>query len=331
VVGSYSLRDAARILKVTPQRLRHWERTVLSRLSARSGSVEVPEAASARAPDVHVPGASAPGTPAPDGPADADDFEFRDLVCARAVLGLIQQGIPLRRIRRSVEVLRRTLPDLDDPVGSLRVWAEGSPRMVVDHDGRLLEPDGQMVLDFRHEPDGESEVLDLEDRREARGPDARAVAIEWFERGCLLDSDPETFAEAVDAYRRAVEADPGLSDAHCNLGAVLYNQGERVQARACFERCLEIDPVHVEANFNLANVLEEEGRDREALRHYSNALKGDPLYPDLHVNLALLFEKLGEPHRARLHWARYLQLEPAGAWAEVARGRVHDGRGPQGP
>ncbi|MGH0034877.1 MAG: tetratricopeptide repeat protein [Myxococcota bacterium] len=328
-MGSYTLRDAARILKVTPQRLRYWERTVLARLSVRAESVAAPERDAARSGARRAATAAAgDSTRGSDGAGDwaADDaFEFRDLVCARAVLGLIQQGIPLRRIRRSVEVLRETLPEIDDPVGALRVWAEGSPRMVVDHDGRLLEPEGQMVLDFRVPEAGETEVLELEERRGVRGHDAH----EWFEKGCQLDSDPETFAAAVEAYRQAVTADPEMADAHCNLGAVLYNQGERGRAKACFERCLEIDPWHVEANFNLANVLEEEGRDRDALRHYSSALKGDPLYPDLHVNLALLFEKLGERERARLHWHRYLQLEPTGAWAEVARGRVQEERVPE--
>lgn len=325
-MGSYSLSDAARILKVTPQRLRYWERTVLSRLSDRAEVVSASRSRSGGS-DGSRGSAGRAGDRAHAIAGDDDAFEFRDLVCARAVLGLIQQGIPLRRIRRSVEVLRETLPELDDPVGSLRIWAEGSPRVVVDHEGRLLEPDGQIVLDFRGPGRDEPEVLEFENLRAAGPRRDEAAALEWFEKGCQLDSEPRTFADAVDAYRKAVAADPTMADAHCNLGAVLYNQGDRIQARACFERCLEIDPGHVEANFNLANVLEEEGRDREALRHYSSALRGDPLYPDLHVNLALLFEKLGERDRARLHWKRYLQLEPAGVWAEVARGRVQDDRG----
>lgn len=292
MVGTYSLRDAARILKVSPRRLRHWERTVLARLTHHA---EVDDTAA---------------------------FEFRDLVCARAVLGLIDQGIPLARIRRSVDAIRETLPELDDPVGSLRVWARGSARVVVDHGGQLLQPDGQMVLDFRDGGASGSPVLALEDKRPET--DAGEAAVEWFERGCALDSESETYAEAVDAYRRAIEAVPEMADAHCNLGAVLYNQGRRAESRDCFERCLEIEPWHVEANFNLANVLEESGDDREALRHYLNALKGDPMYADLHVNLGLLFEKLGERGRAAQHWRRYLQLDPNGAWSEVARTRASD-------
>ncbi len=294
---TYTLRDAARILKVSPKRLRHWERTVLSRLRTTLEEGEGP---------------------------DPSGFEFRDLVGARAVLGLIDQGISLRRIRASVEVLRDRMPEVDDPLGSLRLWAEGSPRVVVDHDGKLLEPGGQLMLDFRGDGGEASEVADLASLRDAAAIH-ELTALEWFERGCSLDADPSTYERAEAAYRHAIEIDPTFGDAHCNLGAVLYNRGQRGAARRCFERCLELEPGHVEANFNLANLLEEDGADEIALGHYRKALRSDPMYPDLHVNLALLYERLGSPAQSRQHWQRYLKLEPSGTWAEVARGRLEQG------
>jgi Tfp pilus assembly protein PilF len=51
-------------------------------------------------------------------------------------------------------------------------------------------------------------------------------------------------------------------------------------------------------------------------------LAADPLYPDLHINLALLYEKIGRSRPSRDHWRRYLQLDPEGSWAEVARLRI---------
>ena len=69
-------------------------------------------------------------------------------------------------------------------------------------------------------------------------------------------------------------------------------------------------------------MLEEDGDDRGALAHYRRALAADPLYPDLHINLALLYEKLERERAATDHWRRYLQLDPTGPWAEVARGKV---------
>src|SRR5262245_37053698 len=191
---------------------------------------------------------------------------------------------------------------------------EGSRRVVVRHGGTLLEPDGQAVLDFAPA----SGALAPLTPRGAPEPE-RERALEWFERGCALDSDPAHYAEAAEAYARAVALDPEFADAHCNLGAVRFNQDRRAAARVCFERALEIDCEHPEAHLNLAALLEEDGAHRAALRHYQVALAAHPGYADAHVSLALLYERLGEPRRARSHWRRYLRLEPCGTWAELAR------------
>jgi tetratricopeptide (TPR) repeat protein len=283
VVNAYSHREVARILRISPARLRYWERTALVRPSAQRDA-----------------------RPA---------FGFRDLVGLRGVVGLLQRGVPLRRIRRSLRDAARRLPEMRDPLASLRLWDERSRRLVLEHDGGLFEADGQMLLDFRGRSHGLEPVASLAGRT---GP----TAAEWFERGCALDGDPASRKEAVEAYRRALELDPEHADAHCNLGTVYYGQGKRGAALACFRRALEIEPLHLEANFNLANLLEERGEDEPALRHYRTVLRVDPLYADAHVNLALLCEKVGLRARAREHWRRYLQIEPGGAFADLARAHL---------
>ncbi len=285
-MGTYTLSDAARILSVSPARLRYWERTKL--MPARRDR------------------------DAPNG------FDFRDLVSARAVLALLDRGVSLRRIRSSVEALRNGLPDVEEPLSALQVWSETSGRMVVEHPDGLIEPEGQMLLDFRGDETPSTEVLRLP-TEEGEVP---RTAIAWFKRGCELDGEPLSYADAMEAYENALALDPGLADAHCNLGAVLYNRGRRPQARACFARCLELAPGHLEAHFNLGNLLEEEGLEDEALAHYQAAYQTDPLHPDLQVNLALLYEKLGQLDDALAAWRRYLQIHPDGPWAEVARQRL---------
>jgi tetratricopeptide (TPR) repeat protein len=285
--SAYSLADVARICRVSRSRLRYWERTEL------------------------VVRGEAPG------------FEFRDLVGVRRLVGLLERGVPLRSIRRSVEVLRHRMPEVDRPLEALRVCPEGSGRVVVRHEGLLVEPDGQTVLDFGVAAVTCVSVAPIGARRDLRS-DARRVldqltAADWFERGCKLDTDRATWADAVEAYRRALELDPGFADAHCNLGSIYYNQERKSQARACFRQALEVDAGHVEANLNLATLLEEEGRHESALRHYKCAIETDPFYADAHVSLALLYEKLSLRRTAREHWRRYLQLDPAGAWVDVAR------------
>jgi DNA-binding transcriptional MerR regulator len=292
-VKGYSVHDAARICKLSSARLRYWERTALVRPSLG---------------------------------ADCNPlFGFRDLVCIKAILVLIDRGVPLRRIRRSLESVRARVPEIDRPLDALRVWIDGSDRVVVRYDGVLFQPDGQTVLDFRLAAERSDDVACLGCRRPAASAEADPeTALEWFERGCRLDSRAETQDEAIAAYERSLEADPSFADAHCNLATVLYNQGRRDAARAGYERTLVLELDHVEANFNLANLYEEEGRNEAALHHYKAAMRADPLYPEVQLNLALLYEKLGLRRKAREHWRRYLQLVPLGSWAEIARKHLAD-------
>jgi tetratricopeptide (TPR) repeat protein len=280
-VTAYTFGDVARICGVSPRRLRYWERTALVNASTREGSKTA--------------------------------FDFRDLVSVRSLVGLLQDGVPLRRIRSSLDALRTRLPDLE-PLGALRAWGS-PPRVVVRHEGRLMEPCGQMLLDFSAARAPISELPPA-------GAFAQRLAAQWFERGCELDGDPARYAEAARCYERALEADPGYADAHCNLGSVRYNQNRRDDARRCFETAVALERGHVEANLNLGAMSEEEGRDERALRHYRAALENNPLVPDTHVSLALLYEKLGLPRTGLAHWKRVLQLDPTGHWADVARRRI---------
>lgn len=287
-VTDYSLGDVARILKVSPGRLRYWQRTDLAQAST--------------------------------GESEGGGYGFRDLVVLRGILSLLDKGIPLQRIRRNIEILRERLPELTDPAAALRLVCEESDRLVVRHAGRLEETGGQLLFEFE-----EDSTLAGKSPAALGGPDPvppAEDAISWFERGCELDADPDRWAEAIEAYEKAIEIGPSYADAYCNLGAVRYNQGQRAPARRAFEACLRFEVDHVEANFNLANVLEEEGEDGAALAHYRRALASDPLYPDLHINLALLYEKIDRPRAGLDHWRRYLQIDPSGSWAEVARRKI---------
>ena len=238
------------ILKVTPSRLRYWKRTALVPVRSRETEEEV------------------------------QGFEFRDLVAARAVLSLLENGVPLRRIRQSVEILREHVPELDEPLSSLRLWSEGSPRMVVRHGDALIEPDGQMVLDFALDDEEalHGELRPLERHVDPSDPNGTGqapihepvTAVDYFELGCSLDSEPQTYDEALAAYRKAIELEPGFADAQCNMGAVLYNKGGRAAARRCFERCLELETQHVGS----ALQPRERPRGGRLRRHGARALQG---------------------------------------------------------
>jgi tetratricopeptide (TPR) repeat protein len=284
-VGGYTLGDAARICGISRRRLRYWERTAL----LESSSLESDEQTA---------------------------FDFRGLVSVRSIVGLLQDGVPLQRIRTHMSEVRACMPELD-ALPALHVWGVRR-HVVVRHDGQWMETSGQLLLDFAL-PEGGG-VERLEDHEpESR---TRRMAESWFERGCELDTERATYEEAAEAYRQAIEIAPDFADAHCNLGSVYFNQDAREKAKACFRQAIELDPGHVEANLNLGAIREEDGADESALRHYRSALETDPLYADVHVSLALVYEKLTLVRTARAHWRRYLQLDPTGAWAELARRRI---------
>jgi tetratricopeptide (TPR) repeat protein len=292
-MASYSLTETARILQISPARLRYWERTALLQPSARSGSE----------------------------PA----FGFRDLVSLRRVVALLGEGVPLARIRRSVARVRERMPELGEPLGALRPWRLAPGRMVLALADALVEPDGQLVLDFRRNDEPEPRVRELAFPPAPGAEESPRTALAWFERGCVLDEDPKTSEEAARAYRRALALEPDFADAHCNLGTLYYHRGAREEARFHYAAALRLDPRHLEANFNLGNLLQEEGRRESALRHYKRALETDPFFAEAHLNLALLYENLGLPRTARDHWRRYLQQAPEGSWSETARERLWRG------
>lgn len=314
----YSIGDVARILKVSPRRLRYWKKTRLVASPTDRSSDEIAAVVAGGESDEVERGAA--------GAAENEGYGFRDLVVLRAIVSMIDRGIPLQRIRRHLEVLRDRLPDLADPAGALRLASESGDRVALRRDGRWEEVGGQLLLEFSNAaaetppnitPLATADAAALRDPRP--GP---SDAIFWFEKGCELDVDSRAWPEAALAYEKAIALDADYADAYCNLGAVRYNQGQRAAARRAFEACLARAPEHVEANFNLANVLEEAGEDELALTLYRRALAVDPVYPDLHINLALLYEKLGRMRPACRHWRRYLQIDPMGSWAAVARQRL---------
>jgi tetratricopeptide (TPR) repeat protein len=286
----YSLSDTARILRVSAARLRAW---------SRHGFVSA-----------HAAG--------------AESFAFDDLVRLRALAGLISQGVSVRKIRGTVAGLEQCVPELREPLAALRVWGGSARRVVARHGDALVESDGQLVLDFEA-PRTASVVSEIAPSAEA-GERAAAPrsAFGWFEQGCMLDAQAGKAAEALVAYRRAVELAPDFADAWCNLGTVHFHRGERAEARTCYERSLAADADHLEANFNLANLLDDEGRRETALHHYKAAVRVDPSFADARLNLALLYDRIGLRRLGREQWRNYLQLVPTGSWADLARERIAD-------
>jgi tetratricopeptide (TPR) repeat protein len=238
------------------------------------------------------------------GPRGEYYFSFQDLVLLRTAKGLLAARVPRRRVRLALQNLREQLPE-DRPLTGVRISAQG--HHVVVRDGRdVWNPEsGQTLFDFElSELAREAATLPLQTPPQTHAEPVGAA--DWYERGCELEeSSPE---QAMAAYTRALEMDPGLPDAHVNLGRLLHERGDAAGAERHYRLALAALPEDPTSAYNLGVALQDLGRAREAVAAYEAALARDANYADAHYNLAGLYEELGEPEAAFRHLRTYKAL-----------------------
>ena len=230
------------------------------------------------------------------GPGGRLRWSFQDLLLLKTTRGLLEARVPARRIRRMLASLRRQLPG-DRALSSVSIYADG--RRVVAWDGTARwQPDsGQFLFSF--------DALAV--AAPAPAPPAAAAppeppartAGEWFDLGCELDTASP--GEARHAYEQALALDPGLADAHVNLGRLHHAAGESARAETHYRAAIHHAPGDAIAHFNLGGLLEEMGRGPEAVASYHRALAADPDFADAHYNLGLLLDALGRRPAAMTH------------------------------
>lgn len=271
------------------------------------------------------------------GPLGPLSFGFRDLLLLRTTKDLLESGVSMRRIRRIWSSLREQL-SADVPLTSITIRASGE--QVVASDGRSAwQPDsGQVLLDF--------EAAEIMHRAGAVGA-ARGTAVletpvgapeggralpagrpggppeELPQRAAeeptaeelyhlALDLEGSSPAEAIQVYQRVLDLDPGMADAHVNLGRLHHVQGQHGRAEAHYRDAVRLAPDDPVPHFDLGVLLEEQGRREEAAHAYRQALSRDPDFADAHCNLGLLLEALGRRQEAMRHLmtARELYRSP---------------------
>ena len=232
-------------------------------------------------------------------------FSFQDLIVLRTARALIDAKIPARRIRRSLESLRRELPE-SVPLSGLSISAVGDHVVVRDGDTQRQVDSGQYLLGL--DVSVENGVLRVVEHREPAPPAAAATGTtgDWFAQALTLEStDPEA---ALTAWRHAVDEDAGNAAAWTNWGRLLHEQGRNEQAAEVYRRALAKvgpDPLLL---FNQGVLLEDLGNPAAALAAYQSALAEDPDLADCHYNLARLYELLGQQQRAIRHLGQYRRL-----------------------
>jgi tetratricopeptide (TPR) repeat protein len=222
-------------------------------------------------------------------------FGFRDLASARQISELFAHGIALSEIIRSVNEVRKWLPEAD--LSSLRLHAAAHHALEVEQPEGRTDKRGQFVLPVSPpEPDPDN-LFEQAQAAEEIGDIGEAERL----YGVLMKCDPTDAAPAF------------------NLGNMLRADGRNVEAEAALRVATRVDPMFTEAWYNLSDLLDEQGRSDAAIECLRKALHTAPDYADAIFNLALLLQRNNKHAEAAEQWRRYLANDTQSEWAARAR------------
>ena len=248
-------------------------------------------------------------------------YTFNDIIALRAARDLLHKKVRLRDVARAIKSIRETLPKVVRPLSELRIASDGKQVVVRTDEGKYEPVSGQMVLDF--------EVRQLHDEvvrvlRPSAGRDRARTAYELYLQASQLDENPDTMDEAETLYRTALKHDPWLAIVYTNLGNIRFRRGDEQQAEKLYRNALDIEKSQPEAQYNLGYMMLHRGQPKAALSYFEGAIAADPRFADAYFNLAMAYEQCGDSQRARGCWQRYLEIEPTGTWAEIAREHLRE-------
>jgi serine/threonine protein kinase/Tfp pilus assembly protein PilF len=131
------------------------------------------------------------------------------------------------------------------------------------------------------------------------------------------------FSAAEPEFRRTLELNPNLANAHHWYGLFLSWEGRHPEAIPHLRRAIELDPLNLQYQCNLGQVLANAGQTDAAIQQLKKALEMDPNFSYAHVELRLIYRDTGKYDLAMEEWKKYAALnnDPAevAVAADVAR------------
>ena len=268
-MSGYSTRNVADIVGMTPDQVRHFvRRKLLSPVKGANGKHR---------------------------------FDFKDLVLLRTAKSMIDADVSPRSLFRAMTRLKASFAS-PDALSAVRLLAQGDGVVVRAKDRLWNAETGQGCLDFAQRVSGDSVTVLWEGRDIAPGEADELSASEWCQLG--VDLEEWNVGKAMEAYQKAVLADPNCADAWVNLGRLHQLRGNLKEAKRHYELAVEAMPGHQLANYNLGTVFDELNEGELAARFYAKA----PDVPDAHFNLARISRRKGDELAYRRHQQRYMNL-----------------------
>nr|NJM04561.1 tetratricopeptide repeat protein [Desulfobacula sp.] len=132
---------------------------------------------------------------------------------------------------------------------------------------------------------------------------------DWYEKGLFFNRTGQ-YDKAVEAFSKAIEADPGNAKAYNNRGAVRYIQGRYDDAVKDYTRALDLSPDSASFYINRAAARFKTGDYDKTLADYDRALQLDPASADAFNNRGMARYFTGDYDRAVADHTRAIELNP---------------------
>ena len=146
-------------------------------------------------------------------------------------------------------------------------------------------------------------LLDAKRFDEAHSSIERAIALKPYEPNVLAasgrsyDGKGET-SNAVASFKRALEIDPEMFEAHNDLGTVYFKNNNYPAAEASFAAAVRIKPEAWPSRFNLGLCYARQGRYSEATRELERVVQEAPEDALSLYELGLCYERTRRPEDA---------------------------------
>jgi TolB-like protein/Tfp pilus assembly protein PilF len=116
------------------------------------------------------------------------------------------------------------------------------------------------------------------------------------------------FRAAEAEFRRTLELNPNLANAHHWFGLFLSWEARHDEAIPHLRRAIELDPLNLQYQCNLGQVLANAGQVDAALEQLKKALEMDPNFSYAHVELRQIYRDAGKYDLAMEEWKKYAAL-----------------------
>lgn len=252
------------------------------------------------------------------GPRREYRFSFQDLLVLRTARALVKAKVPPRRIGRSLNALRRQLPQ-SVPLSGLTICAVGNDVVVRKGGNRWQAESGQYLLELDVSVAGELlQIVEIADR--AGSDRAVSEGVSSGGEGIPSGGDRVVSARAVSdraVSNRAVSDDRAVSERIRSGGAGIPSAGEGIRsgdARATGSRTEKKEAsrsLQAQRWFDVGLSEEERGNLAKAIEAYERSRELDPLHIGARINLGRLHHEAGRLAQAERVYRRALrECEP---------------------